>query len=52
MLTDCLCALAETNFFERRVSEYQKAGVMNSKSLEANSADSVITNVFSTDVDF
>ncbi len=43
----------KTNFFERRVSEYQKAGVMNSKSLQnEGSADSVITNVFSTDVDF
>jgi len=36
----------KTNFFEKRVSEYQKAGVMNSVNESGNSFD------FSTDVDF
>lgn len=36
----------KTNFFEKRVSEYQKAGVMNSVSESGNSFD------FSTDMDF
>ena len=38
----------KTNFFEKRVAEYQKANVMSSIS----SADSVITNTFSLEVDF
>ena len=42
----------KTNFFERRVSEYQKAGVMNSASLENNSAKTVISNVFDINADF
>jgi hypothetical protein len=46
----CVCALqGKTNFFERRVGEYQKAGVM------ANRANERITFeqfVFTTDEDF
>lgn len=40
---DMICLEGKTNFFEKRVSEYQKAGVMNT-----NPDD----NVFSLDADF
>jgi len=40
---DMICLEGKTNFFEKRVSEYQKAGVMNN-----NPED----NVFSLDADF
>jgi hypothetical protein len=39
----------KTNFFEKRVAEYQKAGVMNSTK-EGNAAGSHFA--FSTDMDF
>tara|TARA_B110000858_G_C17757311_1_gene452738 strand:+ start:863 stop:1306 length:444 start_codon:yes stop_codon:yes gene_type:complete len=41
----------KTNFFEKRVAEYQKANIMSSIRSN-NSTDSVITNSFSLDVDF
>ena len=39
----------KTNFFERRVSEYQKAGVMSSMDSKENAA---INNSFALDADF
>lgn len=43
----------KTNFFERRVSEYQKAGVMNSRSLKNDDSEkSVIPDNFTLDADF
>merc|ERR1712085_206708 len=39
----------KTNFFERRVSEYQKAGVMSSMDSKENQ---VINNSFALDADF
>jgi hypothetical protein len=39
----------KTNFFERRVSEYQKAGVMSSMDSKENQA---INNSFALDADF
>ena len=36
----------KTNFFEKRVAEYQKAGVMDSASLEASSSDFQWTKTF------
>lgn len=41
----------KTNFFEKRVAEYQKANIMSSIRSN-NSTDSVITNSFSLDADF
>ena len=38
----------KTNFFEKRVAEYQKANVMSS----VRSSDSIITNTFSLEADF
>ena len=40
----------KTNFFEKRVSEYQKANVMSR--INSGSANSIITNTFTLDVDF
>ena len=44
----------KTNFFERRVSEYQKAGVMSSVNVSKNdsSNDIMNTNEFSLEADF
>ena len=42
----------KTNFFERRVSEYQKAGVMSSVTKNNSSDDIMTTNEFSLDEDF
>ncbi len=39
----------KTNFFEKRVAEYQKANVMSNVS---NSSDSIITNNFTLEADF
>ena len=39
----------KTNFFERRVSEYQKAGVMSSMDSKENQA---VNNSFALDADF
>ena len=39
----------KTNFFERRVSEYQKAGVMSSMESKENQ---VVNNSFALDADF
>ena len=40
----------KTNFFEKRVAEYQKANVMSS--VNSNSSDSIITNNFTLEADF
>ena len=42
----------KTNFFERRVSEYQKAGVMSSVAKNNSSDDIMNTNEFSLEADF
>lgn len=41
----------KTNFFERRVSDYQKAGVMSSVT-KNHSSDDIMTNTFSLEADF
>ena len=40
----------KTNFFEKRVAEYQKANVMSG--VNSNSSDSIITNNFTLEADF
>ena len=40
---DMISLQGKTNFFEKRVSEYQKAGVLNKEKKETN---------FTTDADF
>ena len=40
----------KTNFFEKRVAEYQKANVMSS--VNSGSSDSIITNNFTLEADF
>ena len=40
----------KTNFFEKRVAEYQKANVMSS--VNSSSSDSIITNNFTLEADF
>ena len=42
----------KTNFFERRVSEYQKAGVMSSVTKNQSTDDIMNTNEFSLEADF
>ena len=42
----------KTNFFERRVSEYQKAGVMSSVSKNDSTNDIMNSNEFSLEADF
>jgi ribonucleotide reductase beta subunit family protein with ferritin-like domain len=42
----------KTNFFERRVSEYQKAGVMSSVAKNDSSNDIMTQNEFALDADF
>ena len=41
----------KTNFFEKRVAEYQKANVMSSVT-KNSSSDSIITNNFTLEADF
>ena len=40
----------KTNFFEKRVAEYQKANVMSS--VNSGSSDSIMTNNFTLEADF
>ena len=42
----------KTNFFERRVSEYQKAGVMASVAKNSSSDDIMNTDEFTLEADF
>lgn len=44
----------KTNFFEKRVGEYQKAGVMSSTRMTSSSSSSELfdTNSFTLDADF
>lgn len=44
-----LCAQGKANFFERRVGEYQKAGVMSNRNGERMTFEQF---VFTTDEDF